>query len=178
MAATKLSSARVSALVEPKASKRAFGRLAEGGDVGQHHTSCRQNLWQSQANFVNLRHSLAICVHLRQSPSNGSFYVKDCHCLTEIASLSRPVFLAPNLKPASDPSAHELAVSANTMNAFINTACQVIRETETFTDTGGMKGEWHDKERQEHDEHPQSEAAFERWAERARFQRLRAPIHC
>jgi hypothetical protein len=51
--------ARVSALVEPKASKKAGGRLAEGGDVGQHHTSCRQKLWQS----------LTICVHLCQTPS-------------------------------------------------------------------------------------------------------------
>jgi hypothetical protein len=57
-----------------------------------------------------------------------------------------------------------------------NTACQEIRETETFADKGGMKGEWHDKGRQKHHERPQSEVAVERWAERARFQRLRAPI--
>ena len=51
--------ARVSALVELKASKS-----AEGGDVGLHHTSCRQKLWQSSANSVNLRHYLAINVNL------------------------------------------------------------------------------------------------------------------
>ena len=63
------------------------------------------------------------------------------------------------------------------MHEFVNTACQFIRETETFIDKAGMKGEWHDKGRKKHDERPQSEAAFEGWAEPDRFQRLRAPIH-
>ena len=134
--------------------------------------------------FGNLRQTPSISVILwrsmsisRQSPSNGSFYAKDCHCLTEIAKLFRPLCLALELEPGSRSFCLGLVVSANTKNPCENTACQVIRETETVTDTGGMKGEWHDKGRQKHDEHPQSEAAFERWAERARFQRLRAPIH-
>ena len=55
--------ARVSALVEPKASKKAGGRTAEGGDVGQHHTSCRQKLWHSLTIFVHLCPSSANSVH-------------------------------------------------------------------------------------------------------------------
>ena len=51
--------ARVSAPIEPQASK---GRPLAAGDVGQHHTSCRQNLWHSLTIFGELRHSLAISV--------------------------------------------------------------------------------------------------------------------
>ena len=57
--------ARVSALVEPEASKS-----AEGGDVVLHHTSCRQNL----AVII-----LAIFGELRQSPS---FFGDLCQSLT------------------------------------------------------------------------------------------------
>ena len=59
--------ARVSALLEPKASKRTGGRSAEGGDVGQHHTSCRQKLWRSSANSVQLWQSPSLFGDLRQA---------------------------------------------------------------------------------------------------------------
>ena len=59
------------ASVELKASK---SRPLAAGDVGLHHTSCRQKLW----------HSPTIFVHLRQTPSIGLFFAVDaivCHRL-------------------------------------------------------------------------------------------------
>jgi len=69
--------ARVSALVEPKASKKAGGRLAEGGDVGQHHTSCRQKLWQSLTIFVHLCQTPSFYGDLRQTPDFSPFFAKE-----------------------------------------------------------------------------------------------------
>src|SRR5271166_6193147 len=71
--------ARVSALVEPKASKKAGGRTAEGGDVGQRHTSCRQKLWPSLTIFVHLCPSPANSVHLWRSPSIERFFAIPRH---------------------------------------------------------------------------------------------------
>jgi hypothetical protein len=69
--------ARVSALVEPKASKKAGGRTAEGGDVGQHHTSCRQKLWHSPTIFVILRQTPSFFGNLRQTPNFLPFFVEE-----------------------------------------------------------------------------------------------------
>jgi hypothetical protein len=69
--------ARVSALVEPKASKKAGGRTAEGGDVGQHHTSCRQKLWHSPTIFVRLRQTPSFFGKHRQTRDFMPFFVEE-----------------------------------------------------------------------------------------------------
>jgi hypothetical protein len=50
----------------------------------------------------------------RQSPSNGSFYAKDCHCWTEIAKLSLPLFLASDFELGFPSFGHWLSASTNT----------------------------------------------------------------
>jgi hypothetical protein len=69
--------ARISALVEPKASKKAGGRMAEGGDVGPHHTSCRQKLWHSPTIFVTLRQTPSFFGNLRQTRDFLPFFVEE-----------------------------------------------------------------------------------------------------
>jgi hypothetical protein len=69
--------ARVSALVEPKASKKPEAGTAEGGDVCRHHTSCRQKLWHSLTIFVHLRRTPSISGDLRQTRDFLPLFAKE-----------------------------------------------------------------------------------------------------
>jgi hypothetical protein len=59
------------------ASRKAGGRTAEGGDVGQHHTSCRQKLWHSLTIFVRLRQTPSLFGNLRQTRDFLPLFAKE-----------------------------------------------------------------------------------------------------
>jgi len=107
--------ARVSALVEPKASKRAGGRLAEGGDVGPHRTSCRQNLCPSLTISVKRK---SLCHRLPLFDRDYQSTTADC--------------LAIYIDRGFRPAGYGLASSVNTSKSFTNTACQGRYETDTL----------------------------------------------